>query len=78
MRASVSRFKCVLMRVFVCMCTLVCACANARVCGLALWSVRNLHSNRKHNSRKSLSSKLFKVEKLNFKAGLNVENLWAT
>ena len=62
---SVSELECLLMRVFVCMYTQVCAClsAYARVRRHAVWSVRHSHSNRRHSSRKSLSSKLFKVEK---------------
>ena len=47
--------------VFVCMYAQERACvsANARVRVHALWSARNLYSNRKHSGRKILSSKLF-------------------
>ena len=65
MRLSVSGFDCLLTHVFVCMYTQICAYVSAYALGCmhALLSVRNSHSHRKHNSRKNLSSKLFKVGK---------------
>ena len=66
----------------VCLCVCSCVCthknvsAYARVCRQALWSVRNLHSNRKHNSGKTSEFKTVQSKKkLKFKVRLNIENL---
>ena len=50
------------MAVYACVCThkYVCVCAGVPACSM---ECKESHSNRKHNSTKSLNSKLFKVEK---------------
>ena len=77
MRASVSEFECLLMYVFVFMYTQVRACVSAfaQVCRHALGSVKNPHSNRKHNSKKVWVQNCSRLKTLIFKVRKNVENL---